>query len=71
MSAIVVDSNWIDQVREMVLNDSYFQELSSKWEIDSLNIEVYQKREGLFFFQKKYPYQTYLSAHSTDDHWSS
>ena len=43
-----VETDWIDQIREMVQTDKFFQELKSKWDAGSLDPGVFQLKNGVF-----------------------
>ena len=45
MVITAIESDWFDQVNEMVEEDNYFKELNAKWEEGTLNPGFIKKRE--------------------------
>jgi len=51
MMVTAVESNWVEQVRQLVQTDPYFIELNSKWESGNSEPQLYQKKDGLFYYR--------------------
>ena len=45
------ESCWTKEVRTMVQEDDYFQDLNANWEAGSLDPLLYQKKGGIFYYK--------------------
>ena len=46
-----VESNWVNLVREMVQTDQYFKELEIKFDAETLEPLLYQKKGGTYYYK--------------------
>jgi len=47
LTVVAVESDWIQQVREMVISDNYFEDIKIKLDGGKLDPRLYQKKSGL------------------------
>jgi len=51
LTVVAVESNWINQVKEMVNSDDYFEDIQSKLNSGKLDSRLYQQSAGLIYYK--------------------